>query len=163
MSSDVQETKIERRRLTKSAEDRAIEVVDTTEGSQVTKVERRRKKTGLGATRDLLARYNKYIPEGYVARFEDPRMDQCEFLYDQDWEYAKDEQGGRILVTANRDKDADAHRFVMMIKRKDWYEADQAEEAARSKARLHGQGSLKGEIASQSDFASGIGYREEKI
>lgn len=160
MSSDSL-IQVERRRHKVSTEDRTV-AVDSA-ASPAPKIERRRKPLGLGGTRDLLEKYKKYIPEGYVGRFEDPRMDQCEFLYDQDWEFALDEEGKRVLVTANRSKDAESHRFVLMIKKQEFYDADIAEEAARSKARLHSQGSLKNEVRSNDSFSDNIGYREEKI
>lgn len=165
MSSDNQEVKVERRRIQKSVEDRIV-AVDTATEESTPKVERRRAKVGYGATRDKLEKYKKYIPAGYVGRFEDPSMEQCEFLYDQDWEFAKDEDGGRVLVTANRGKDAESHRFVLMIKRQDYYDADKAEEARRNKQRLHSQGSLKNEVqpgSANSSFTDNIGYKEEKI
>lgn len=160
MSSDNQEIKVERRRSKESIEDR--NVVDSTDQNSQPKVERRRKRSGIHGGSNLTTKYEKYIPAGYRGRFVNPSKDRPQYLYDNDWEFAKDENGSRIYLTANHGKDAEENKFILMIKKEEYWQADKADERAARKERLADTPTLSKEEKS-SDFFKDTGLAKDHV
>lgn len=102
---------------------------DTTTDEPTTNIIRRRKSAS-NSQKGPYSGIEKFIPKGHVGRIVSTLGGQTERLYDEDWDFARDEHNNKIFLDSTKQvtKDADV-KHVLMVKREEFHKADLAEKA----------------------------------
>ncbi len=154
----VDKVNVKRTRSEVPTEERAL-VVDSAIATGKPNIPRRRAYAG-DQTSSKLTYLKKYVPDGYIGRGINPLL--VEDRLSRGWEFASDEQGERIHVTANQGKSADAHNFIFMIKRQEFVDEDNADRAAQYESKLQSKGAFTDPLANMKDVSAGYSATKPK-
>lgn len=140
-----------------------VDTMDATSEESTPNIARRRK-GAISAEKGPFSGLKKYIKKDEVGRIVSTLGGQTERLYEEDWNFAVDENGSRIFVDSTKQvsKDADV-KHVLMVKKKVFHEADLQEKARQ---RSEGLGLMSKQfnagISSKDPFFQDVGLTTDE-